>query len=109
MDKNLEKALEYCYKNKNGLKMDLISKFNKDTYDSLAYSNLITPCVRFSGELSWIISKEGYTLYILLNPKLKYRDWITKIQDFFEYIFYFKFKKKEYLKNENNKENYFKY
>lgn len=109
MDKNLEKALEYCYKNKNGLKMDLISKFNKDTYDSLAYSNLITPCVRFSGELSWIISKEGYDLHILLNPKLKYRDWITKIQDFFEHIFYFKFRKKEYLKNEKNKKNYFKY
>ena len=26
MDKNLEKALEYCYKNKNGLKMDLLRK-----------------------------------------------------------------------------------
>ena len=48
-------------------------------------------------------------LYILLNPKLKYRDWITKIQDFFEYIFYFKFREKEYLKNEKNKKNYFKY
>ena len=49
---------------KNGLKMDLVSKFDKDIYDSLTYSNLIIPCVRFSGELSWIISKEGYDLLL---------------------------------------------
>lgn len=108
MDKNLKTSLEYCYIQKNGLRKDLISKFDEGIYRTLIYSNLIIPCVRSNGNSSWKISKQGYDLHLALNPQTKYKHWTTKIQDFLENAFHYKFKRKEYLKNLEIEKKYFK-
>lgn len=108
MNNNLKEALEYVYLNKNGLKIDLIKKFDENIYETLIYSNLIIPCVRKTNDLSWKISKDGYDLYISLNPEKQYKYWSTKLNDFLDEILYFKSKRKEDFKNKKIKEDYFK-
>lgn len=104
---DLKKALEYVYKTKNGLKEDLINKFDKEIYESLTYSNLIIPCVRVNGSESWKISKSGYDLYITTHPDLKYKTIFTRFMDFLDNLLIKKSSLKEYKINENIKRDYF--
>ncbi len=102
-----DKSLEYIYKNKNGLYKDFVNLFGAKEFERCQYSNLLKPCVRSNGNKSWEITKDAYDLYIVLHPELKHKSFFTKLQEFFEDMIFFNSNKKEYLKNEKQKEKYF--
>lgn len=104
-----KEIIEYFYKNKNGLKNDFLKSFSEDDYKASYLTNLIVPCVRSNGEASWKITKECYDLYLTINPDKDYNisTLFDKIQDFLNYIVYFKQRRKEYEIREKRKKEYF--
>lgn len=101
-----KELIKYLYENKNGLKSDFILKYSEEDFKSLMYANLLIPCQRSNGEASWKISKECYDLYLTMNPHLQYKSFLTKCIDFFN-SFILKSDKKEFLKNQKIKNQYF--
>lgn len=102
-----KEALKYIYTTKNGLKSDFLLKFKENDYHRFLSLGFIFPCIRSTQEDSWKITKAGYDFAFLefheekLSLFEKFQHWINE-------IVYFKKERKRYLKNKQDKEDYFK-
>lgn len=102
-----KEVLKYIYNTKNGLKSDFLLKFKEKDYNYFLSLGFIFPCIRSTREHSWKITKTGYDFAFLEFHEEKL-SLFEKLQMWINEIIYFKRERERYLKNKQDKENYFK-
>ncbi len=106
MSKKIKDSFEFLHKNKKGSKENFIKEYNEDIFNQLLKIGFISLFKNEKNEIQWKLTKEGYDLIVVVCG-LRYKSIFTKIQDYLEYIFYFKWQAKEFKKQEEIKQKYF--